>query len=131
MTKQSELIGSDVIFSSETPYCKQTAVKRMSLVYDDIYEITRDTFDLILWLQDKGVIGNFGGDCVRCLEGRITLKKDSSYGKDGYLWRCTKKECGYKISLRAGRWFENSNLTLQQVVKLTYYWVYKTRQDTV
>ena len=26
---------------------------------------------------------------------------------------------------------ENSNLSLQQVVKLTYYWVYKTRQDTV
>ena len=25
----------------------------------------------------------------------------------------------------------NSNLSLQQVVKLTYYWVYKTRQDTV
>ena len=103
----------------------------MSLVYDDIYEITRDTFNLIQWLQDKGVIGNFGGECVRCFEGRITLKKDSSYGRDGFVWRCTKKECGYKISVRAGSWFEQSHLTLQQVVKLTYYWVYKTRQDTV
>ena len=64
----------------------------MSLVYDDIYEITRDTFNLIQWLQDKGVIGNFGGECVRCFEGRITLKKDSSYGRDGFVWRCTKKE---------------------------------------
>ena len=50
----------------------------MSLIYDDIYEITRDTFNLIQWLQDKGVIGNFGGECVRCFEGRITLKNDSS-----------------------------------------------------
>ena len=93
MTKQSELIGCDVIFSSETPYCKQRAVKGMSLVYDDIYEITRDTFNLISWLHEKGVIGNFGGDCVRWLEGKFTLKKDSSYRKDGFLWRCTKKNC--------------------------------------
>lgn len=103
----------------------------MPLVYDDIYEITRDSSELILWLQDRGIIGNFSRDCVRCFEGRITLKKDSSYGRDGFVWRCTKKECGYKISVRAGSWFENSHLTLQQVIKLTYYWVHKYRQDTV
>ena len=55
--------------------CKQ-AVKNMSLVYNDIYEITRDTSGLILWLQDDGVIGNFDRECPRCLEGRITLKRD-------------------------------------------------------
>ena len=103
----------------------------MSLVYDDIYEITRDNYGLILWLQDKGILGNFEGGCKRCSQGRIALKKDSSYGRDGFVWRCTKKECGYKISVRAGSWFERSHLTLQQVVKLTYYWVYKTRQETV
>ena len=86
----------------------------MPLVYDDIYEITRDSSELILWLQDRGIIGNFSRDRVRCFEGRITLKKDSSYGRDGFVWRCTKKECGYKISVRAGSWFENSHLTLQQ-----------------
>ena len=102
----------------------------MPLVYDDIYEI-RDSFVLIKWSQEKGVIGDFGGDCKHCGEGKITLKKDSSYGREGYVWRCTIKQCGYKISVRAGSWFENSNLTLQQVLKLTYYWVYKTRQDTV
>ena len=92
----------------------------MPLVYDDIYEITRDSSELILWLHDRGIIGNFSRDCVRCFEGRITLKKDSSYGRDGFVWRCTKKECGYKISVRAGSWFENFHLTLQQVIKLTY-----------
>ena len=75
MTKQSELIGRDVIFSSETPYCQQTAVKRMSLVYDNIYEITRDTFDLISWLQDKGVIGNFGGRLCALSGGKNYPKK--------------------------------------------------------
>ena len=46
----------------------------MSLIYNDSYEITRDTTGLILWLQDKGVIDNFGGECPSCLEGRITEK---------------------------------------------------------
>ena len=68
---------------------------------------------------------------MRCFESKLSLKKDTSYGKDGYIWRCTKRECGYKISVRAGSWFEHSNSSLQQVVKLTYYWVYKARQDTV
>ena len=96
--------------------CKQWAVKTMSLVYDDIYEITRDTLGLILWLQNKGVIGYFMGECPRCLEGKITLEKDSSYSKNGFVWRCTKKECGYKNSVRAGSWFERSHLTIQQVI---------------
>ena len=87
-------------------------------------------FQFNLWLQKKGVIGNCGGDRVHCFEGKLTLKKDTSYEKDSYIWCCTKKECGYKISVRAGSWFENSNLFLQQVVKQTYYWVYKARQDT-
>ena len=102
----------------------------MPLVYDDIYEITRNSYNLIVWLQERGVIGDFSRDCVRWFEGRLTLKKDSSYGRDGFIWRGTKKECGYKVSVRAGSWFENSHLTLKEIVKLTYYWVHKTRQET-
>ena len=81
-------------------------------------------------LQEKGLIGGFSIYCVRCFEGRLTLKNDSSYGRDDFIWRCTKKECGYKVSVRAGSWFENSHLTLKEFVKLTYYWVHKTRQET-
>ena len=47
----------------------------MPLAYYDIYEITRDSSELILWLQDRGKIGNFSRDCVRCFEGRITKTK--------------------------------------------------------
>ena len=84
-----------------------------------------------MWLKERGVIGDFSRDCVRCFEGRLTLKKDSSYGRDGFIWRCTKKECGYKVSVRAGSWFKNFHLTLKKIVKLTYYWVHKIRPETV
>ena len=54
-------------------------------MYDDIYEITRDLFNLIVWLQERGVIGDFSRDCVRCFEGRFTLKKNLSYRRDGFI----------------------------------------------
>ena len=98
----------------------------MPQVYDNIYEITRNLLNLIFWLQERGVIGDFSRDCVPCLEGRLAQKIDSSCGRDGFIWRCTKKECGYKISVGAWSWFENSYLTLKEIVKLTYYWVQNT-----
>ena len=65
----------------------------------------------------KGSNWRFSRDCVRCFEGRLTLKKDSSYGRNGFIWRCTctKKECGYKVSVRAGTWFKNSHLRLKEI----------------
>ena len=74
----------------------------MPLVYDDIYENARDSYNLIVWLQERGVIGDFSRDCVRCFEGMLTLKKNSRYERDRFIWRCRKKECGYKVSVRAG-----------------------------
>ena len=53
----------------------------MSLVYVDVYEITRDTFNLIWWIQDMGVIGKFLGASVRCLDGKITLKNTQTMKK--------------------------------------------------
>ena len=47
----------------------------MPLVYDDIYEITRDSSELILWLQDRGIIGNFSRIVYVVLRGESRLKR--------------------------------------------------------
>ena len=64
------LIGRDVKRRVTFGNCKQILSKSWRkeepVAYDDIHEITRDLFVLIKWLQKKGVIGNFGGDCNRC-----------------------------------------------------------------
>ena len=101
------------------------------LVYDDVYENVRDFEGKLLpWLWSLNLLGYFCIDCGCCQKGKLGLRKDTSRG-DGCLWRCSNKSCGYKINLRYGSWFEGSKLSLPTIVKLTYYWVYKTRQDTV
>ena len=95
------------------------------LKYDDIYEICHDPVTLQDWLRENGLIGDFEELCDVCLHGNIRLRKDNSYSKDGYVWRCTYKECNFKISIREGSWFAKSHLSLSDIVKLTYYWVNK------
>ena len=41
------------------------------------------------------------------------------------------KTCDKKVSIRQGSWFSNSNLTLETIVLLTYFWVYRTEQEFV
>ena len=97
----------------------------MPFVYDDLAEICRNNNTLISWLQEKELLGDFGGPCLRCLKGHFTMRKDSSYSKDGVVWRCSNSKCTNKTSIRTDSWFFGSHLTLSQIVKLTYYWVYK------
>lgn len=41
---------------------------------------------------------------------------------DGLVWRCQKNNHSTEKSIRKGSWFENSNLTIEEVIELTYWW---------
>jgi transposase-like protein len=103
----------------------------MPFVYDDIYEICKNRRFLIDWLQGKVLLGNFNSICDICGEGSFRLVEDSSYSKDGVVWRCTNRKCNKKISIREGSWFSKSHLLLEQIVKLTYYWIYDLPGDFI
>ena len=45
----------------------------MPLVYDNIYEIPCDSSELILWLQDKGIIGNFSREYLKKTQARAKM----------------------------------------------------------
>jgi hypothetical protein len=96
-----------------------------AMKYDDLYELLRDTENIHSWLRDRGILGDFSGPCDRCSDGFLRLNRDESYSKDGYVWSCSKRLCYRKISIREGSWFRSSHLTISQILKLTYYWVYK------
>ncbi len=100
------------------------------IVYDDLYEVCRDQGKLLEWLEDAGVIGNFAGVCEKCGKGKIDKRKDSSKN-DGYVWRCSNKQCHFKISVRHSSWFSSSKLPISVLLKLTFYWVNKCREDFV
>ncbi|XP_046573684.1 uncharacterized protein LOC124281755 [Haliotis rubra] len=114
-------------------YCYQDVAQpiRRSYDYDDVYRLTLDSSALVDWLTTRGVIGDFEGACPRCTSGQLTRKKDSSYGRDGLVWRCRVKTCGQKVSIREGSWFSGSHLTLPQLMKHLYYWVYKTPSHVI
>ena len=103
----------------------------MPFVYDDIYEICKERRFLIDWLQGRGLLGDFSGICECCFEGKVKLVEDKSYSKDGVVWRCTNRKCNKKVSIREGSWFSGSHLLLEQIVKLTYYWVYSLPNDHI
>ena len=45
---------------------------------------------------------------------------------DGYKWECRRQISGkrHKVEscIRKGSWFDNSNLSLGEILKLTYWW---------
>ena len=42
-----------------------------------------------------------------------------------------QQKMSQKVSIRKGSWCENHNLTLEQILYVTYFWVYKCNQEFV
>ena len=51
---------------------------------------------------------------------------------DGYVWECRKQINGKRHrserSIREESWFEKANLTIEEVLKFTYWWCQNLRQ---
>ena len=103
----------------------------MPIVYDDIADICRNREKLIDWLREQELLGDFSGICNTCFKGNVYLRSDKSYSKDQIVWRCSNGSCNKKTSISEGSWFSGSHLLLEQIVKLTYYWVYKCPAEFV
>ena len=50
---------------------------------------------------------------------------------DKACWRCSNRQCNYKVSTRRGTWFESSHLSMSKVLELTYFWVYECTKKLV
>lgn len=87
------------------------------------------------WLMEKKVIAA----CHVCkvCKGQMRLVPFSGVKacNDGYRWRCTAKIDGKKhdtsVTIRAKSWFSGSNMTLQEIVLLTYYWCHNLPQEYI
>ena len=83
-------------------------------------------------IQQELIIGDFTDqDCPRCTEGRMRLVRDASYSKDEMVWKCTNRKCNKKVSVRKGSWLEGSHLTLEQILKFSYMWVWRCDQEFI
>ncbi|KAL9952487.1 hypothetical protein ACROYT_G039751 [Oculina patagonica] len=86
----------------------------------------------INWLMDEGLIAK-ERLCPKCEEG-MTLTKCADRS-DSFKWECRKQVKGERhkaeISIRKGSWFEKSKMTLEEIVKLTYWWCQDLDQSQI
>ncbi|XP_066928232.1 nacrein-like protein C1 [Clytia hemisphaerica] len=50
---------------------------------------------------------------------------------DGIIWRCQRKGHSLEKSIRAGSWFDKSNLTITEILELTYLWSTGVEQSVI
>ena len=93
---------------------------------DDLRDEIQSTDDgVVSWAQRRGLLATEG--TRRCPSCRRPMKRAFRLGtghrrEEGlYLWRCSK--CGMERSVRNGTWFEDSNLTLLQIIHITCLFV--------
>ena len=96
------------------------------LRWDDLRDEIQSTDDgVVSWAQRRGLLATEG--TRRCPSCRRPMKRAFRLGtghrrEEGlYLWRCSK--CGMERSVRNGTWFEDSNLTLLQIIHITWLFV--------
>lgn len=87
---------------------------------------------VISWLMKRNLISS-SRLCPYCdSEMRLVECGDRS---DGYKWECRRQVNGKRhkveLSIRKDSWFEGSNLTLEEILKLTYWWCRDVAQETM
>ena len=87
---------------------------------------------VISWLMERKLIAS-NRLCPRCDSVMKLVECDDR--SDGCKWECRKQIGGKRhkieLSIRKGSWFEGSNLTLEEVLKLTYWWCRDVKQETM
>lgn len=107
--------------------------KSIFLTYDDLVKKhLGSTEQTIYWLQEIGLIAS-NVVCPKC-ENEMDLVpcQDRS---DGFKWQCrvrSHSERHYmEQSIRKHSWFDNSNMTMIEIIKFTYWWCANLTQKQI
>ena len=94
------------------------------LTYDELLRNRLWTKDYAMeWLKKEKLLAT-NSICDICHSDMML--RDCSDRSDGYVWECRRqirrKRHRTEKSIREGSWFEESNLSIEEVVKFTYCW---------
>ena len=100
--------------------------------YDDLVARMQDKEMLVHWLMNEELMVK-ERSCPMCAgEMSLTRCEDRS---DGLKWECRKQVNGKKhraeVSIWKGSWFDSSKMTLEEILKLTYWWCQDLDQTQV
>lgn len=102
------------------------------LTYDELNEkLLVNKESLLEWLKELGLLPK-QVFCPKCKEiMRWTQCDDRS---DGFKYEGrgkTVKQHRVEVSIRQGTWFEKSNMTLKEILKLTYWWTVGLKESQI
>ena len=85
--------------------------------YEDVLNKCWNPDSTVHWLISLGLI-NSQQNCKYCSLPMILRKATNT--SDEFRWICKKQH--NTISIRRGSWFEHANITLEEVMQLTFWW---------
>lgn len=91
--------------------------------------IILDKDTAIHWSFNNSILSN-SKNCPIC-GSKIELKHAPLYSSDGLKWRCQRNGHTKDVSIRKDSWFEGSNLTIQELIELTYLWTTGMEQKLI
>ena len=120
-------------YTSGTGSYQRKTSASLHWTYDELKDTVlcnRETF--VRWLMDEEVIASRLA-CPICGENMGLVEcMDRS---DCYKWECRKrakhKRHKSTVSIGKGSWFEQSNLTLDEIIKFTYWWSEGLTQEQI
>lgn len=89
--------------------------------YRDLVAATSDTANAINWAQLHGLLPQ-QKLCPLC--GNMMAESPRRDVKDGLQWTCPRP-CRQRIGFRKDTFFENSSLSIQQIIDVIYSWAFE------
>ena len=129
---QCESVGTQC-GAGQGSYQRNPSSKCRHWTYDKLKDtVLGSKSQVISWLMERELIAK-SRLCPHCgSEMRLVQCDDRS---DGCKWECKKQVNGKRhkveFSIRKDSWFEASNLTLEEILKLTYWWCRDVDQETM
>jgi len=91
--------------------------------YDDLVARMQDKELFVYWLMEEGLLAK-EPLCPICA-GEMSLSRCEDRS-DGFKWECriqvNFKKHRAELSIRKDSWFEKSWMTLEEILKLSYWW---------
>ena len=125
-------VGSGLTKEAATQYAsgkgscqrRKSGVQLSHWTYDDLKERVLCNRDILIrWLMDEESIAS-NQKCPTCSQDMELV--ECTDRSDGYMWECRRqvnnKQHRCSLSIRKGGWFEESNMTLEEVIQFTYWW---------
>lgn len=113
------------LFHSMRSFIRQLWSQQLTqkMDYGDLIALLHNKDTMIEWLMDEELLAK-SQLCQWCdVEVKLIKCDDRSHG---YKWECRRqidsKRHKVEKSLRSESWFKNSKMTLQEILKFTYWW---------